>query len=104
MQTRKTEQEQERARNENAQDRHDSLMQMLIQQQQQQTANFQALISQQNQAMLILMAKLAKKMTWVKVKVSLIGWRHSFDEYMEGNLLTGVKMKQRYLQGSLTQC
>lgn len=64
MQSRKEEQEAERVRNENAQSRHDSLMQMLIQQQQQQqqqTANFQALISQQNQAMLTLMAQLAKK-------------------------------------------
>ena len=64
MQSRKEEQEVERVRNENAQNRHESLMQMLIQQQQQQqqqTANFQALISQQNQAMLSLMAQLAKK-------------------------------------------
>ena len=69
MQSRIEEQEVERVRNENAQNRHESLMQMLIQQQQQQqqqTANFQALISQQNQAMLSLMAQLAKKLSGLR--------------------------------------
>ena len=64
FESRKQEQEAKSVRSENALKRHESLMEMMAQQQQvqqQQTANFQAMMVQQNQALMSLMAQIIKK-------------------------------------------
>lgn len=62
--SRRQQQEAERVRSEDALKRHESLMHMMAQQQQQQqhqAATFQALMAQQNQALMTLMAEIIKK-------------------------------------------
>lgn len=52
--------EYERVRSENVLKRHESLMHMMVQQQQ-QAANFQAVMAQQNQSLMTLMSQIMKK-------------------------------------------
>ena len=61
--------EDERVRSENVLKRHESLMHMMVQQQQ-QAANFQAVMAQQNQSLMTLMSQIMKKLLMFKQIVS----------------------------------